>query len=222
MSLINEALKKAQRQRVEAPVDISLPNAAPSLGGGAPRIAKRKEPMSARTQMLLLGGGGLLLLMSGVSAFLLLTEEASPPTPVKPPVVARPVDTTPATPPATDVPVAGNAPVGTPVPVIAPLNPAQQTIASVTLPIIETPQTPVAAAPAILAPTPNPKVYEFLETLKITGIRVSETDPKVIMNDRVFRLNDLVDRGTQLRLIRVDSSSLTFVDATGFEYVKSF
>jgi hypothetical protein len=60
-----------------------------------------------------------------------------------------------------------------------------------------------------------------LESLRISGIRVSPTDPKVIMNDRVFRLNDLVDRPTQLRLIRIDSSTLTFVDASGFEYQKS-
>ncbi len=73
-----------------------------------------------------------------------------------------------------------------------------------------------------VVPTANPKVYEFLETLRISGIRVSATDPKVIMNDRVFRLNDLVDRNTELRLIKVDSSTLTFVDASGYEYRKSF
>ncbi|WP_415663400.1 hypothetical protein, partial [Rariglobus hedericola] len=80
-----------------------------------------------------------------------------------------------------------------------------------------TPPRPIA-----LVPTANPKVYQFLETLRISGIRVSDTDPKVIMNDRVFRLNDLVDRPTQLRLIRVDTASLTFADATGYEYQKNF
>ena len=42
------------------------------------------------------------------------------------------------------------------------------------------------------------------------------------MNDRVFRLNDIVDRATQLRLLRIDGSTLTFIDASGFEYQKSF
>ncbi|HEY9250356.1 MAG TPA: hypothetical protein VIO38_14550, partial [Rariglobus sp.] len=79
---------------------------------------------------------------------------------------------------------------------------------------------PVPVKP--VAPTANPRVYEFLETLHVAGIRVSDTDPKVIMNDRVFRLNDLVDRATQLRLLRVDSSSLIFIDAGGFEYRKNF
>jgi hypothetical protein len=58
--------------------------------------------------------------------------------------------------------------------------------------------------------------------LRVAGIRVSPTDPKVIMNDRVFRLNDLVDRTTQLRLVKVEASTLTFVDASGFEYRKNF
>jgi hypothetical protein len=84
------------------------------------------------------------------------------------------------------------------------------------------PVKPVKPAPAPLVPTANPKVYEFLETLRIAGIRVSATDPKVIMNDRVFRLNDLVDRVTQLRLTKIEASTLTFVDASGFEYRKNF
>jgi hypothetical protein len=100
-------------------------------------------------------------------------------------------------------------------------------------PVMVAPVTPVAPVepvkpvtpptpPAPLVPTANPKVYEILEALRITGIRASETDPKVIMNERVYRLNDIVDRGTQLRLIRVDTTALVFADASGFEYRKSF
>lgn len=65
-------------------------------------------------------------------------------------------------------------------------------------------------------------MYEFLEKLRVSGIRASDTDPKVIMNDRVYRLNDIVDRTTQLRLTRIEASTLTFVDASGFEYRKNF
>jgi len=64
-------------------------------------------------------------------------------------------------------------------------------------------------------------VYEFLEKLRVSGVRASPTDPKVIMNDRVYRLNDIVDKATQLRLIRVDNFTLTFSDPSGFEYRKT-
>lgn len=42
------------------------------------------------------------------------------------------------------------------------------------------------------------------------------------MNDRVYRLNDVVHRETQLRLSKVAPAMLTFVDANGVEYQKLF
>ncbi|MBC8040362.1 MAG: hypothetical protein H7Y06_07465 [Opitutaceae bacterium] len=80
---------------------------------------------------------------------------------------------------------------------------------------------PVVVPPAPREPVANPAVYEFLEKLRVSGVRASATDPKVIMNDRVFRLNDIVDKTLQLRLTRVDNSALIFSDASGFEYRKS-
>jgi hypothetical protein len=78
----------------------------------------------------------------------------------------------------------------------------------------------VIVPPAPREPVANPAVYEFLEKLRVAGVRASSTDPKVIMNDRVFRLNDIVDKPLQLRLIRVDNIALTFSDPSGFEYKK--
>lgn len=272
MSLINEALKKAQRQRTEDPVIVpSSTGTAPGIGSGAaPRIPKRRPPMPARTVILLIGGSALLV-MAGLLGFVMLHDADTPASPSRP-VVAR---TTPA--PGTDAPLgspltpsgktnsATPAPVvlpppivpapapsiaviATPAPVIqaptaAPTSAPMGNVAEVRLPSVIVPPAvtpaptqppgsvevfnrPVVAAHsngfAGLAPTPNPKVYEFLQALKITGIRVSETDPKVIMNDRVFRLNDLVDKSTQIRLLKVTASSLTFVDVNGVEYQKSF
>jgi hypothetical protein len=42
------------------------------------------------------------------------------------------------------------------------------------------------------------------------------------MNDRVFRVNDIVERTFGLRLTKVDTNSLTFTDAGGAVYVKNF
>jgi hypothetical protein len=40
------------------------------------------------------------------------------------------------------------------------------------------------------------------------------------MNDRVYRLNDFVDRALGVRLTKVTRESLTFTDANGVTYVK--
>lgn len=262
MSLINEALKKAQRQRTDAPAPDSSPAAplpaAPEPGPvSAPssRIVKRRTPMPASTLILLLGGGGALLVMACVFVFIffLSDDTVAPEHPAHRPPVAH---TDPAVSPVAPAPVVVAPP---PVPAPAPAPVVTVKLPPIAAPVVETPKpaptpapapvavvaTPAPAipapaptptpAPAVVAPTPapvpvvatpsgpvaNPAVHEFLEKLRVAGIRASDTDPKVIMNDRIYRLNDVVDRATQLRLIRVEASSLVFSDATGFVYRKS-
>jgi hypothetical protein len=41
------------------------------------------------------------------------------------------------------------------------------------------------------------------------------------MNDRVYRVNDLVDRNLGVRLTKVESGRLTFTDASGAVYSKN-
>jgi hypothetical protein len=54
------------------------------------------------------------------------------------------------------------------------------------------------------------------------GIRSSGTDSKVLMNDRVYRVNDYVDRILGVKLVSVSRDTLTFTDANGVTYVKNF
>ena len=241
MSLINEALKKAQRQRTADPVAVAAP-APGTAEAPVARIAKRRAPMPARTLVILVGGGVSLVLMAGLLTFLFWdsgsSEELAPVVPHKTVIAVNPLPTTPITtqptPPVAAVPPV--APIPPPITPIAPLPPVITVkFPSITLPPPEptpevvappplpTPKPPVTPPAQVIVsnPTGNPRVYQFLETLRVSGIRASETDPKVIMNDRVFRLNDLVDRNTQLRLIRVNASTLTFADGNGFEYQKS-
>lgn len=233
MSLINEALKKAQRQRTEeaAPAAPAPTPAAPGTAAvPVARIAKHSPPMPARTLVLLLGGGGAVLVMAGVLVFLFYFGDSEPAAPAKPvvatasPIVATPVPSpapvTPAPQPPSPVPpvisvqlppIVAPSPAPTPAPTPAPV------------PVVVVPPAP---APVVVTPQPrvpvaNPAVYEFLEKLRVSGVRASATDPKVIMNDRVFRLNDIVDKPTQLRLLRVDNFTLIFADPSGFEYRKT-
>jgi hypothetical protein len=93
------------------------------------------------------------------------------------------------------------------------------------------PATPAIAAassqpiPAPEAPDPtkpNPKAQTFVDTIKVTGIRAFGDESKVLMNDRVYRLNDIVDRSLGLRLIEVSNERLVFVDENGIRYTRYF
>lgn len=272
MSLINEALKKAQRQRNDDPAALT----APIPGGGA-RVAKRGQPKSANT-VLLLGSGALVLVVLSVVLTVYLLNRSDP---TPPPVVARvqpvapqvdpaagitppllapppplpestkaptetvtpPVAATPPPNPPTEAPKSSPPlPVETPTRVVetksatvpvTPPRPAPLPPAPAPAPV--TPQaaaplatTPPATAPAPVAPAPaapvkiDDRIATFVETLRITGVKAAGADSRVLMNDRVYRLNEIVDRTLGLRLINVEANSLTFSDANGANYVKHF
>lgn len=82
--------------------------------------------------------------------------------------------------------------------------------------VAETP--PSAAAPL----RPNERVTAFVEAVRVTGIRSSGAESRVLMNDRVYRVNDIVERTLGLRLVEVGADTLTFSDANGVKYVKNF
>src|SRR4051812_7058220 len=79
MSLINDALKKAQRQRNEDPSGTAAPTP-----GGSVRIAKRGEAKSAN-MMVLIGSGALVLVVLSVVVTVYLvnrpSKSATPKTP---------------------------------------------------------------------------------------------------------------------------------------------
>ena len=84
------------------------------------------------------------------------------------------------------------------------------------------PPPPPRPNPNASPPAPDPIVVRFLDELRIAGIRASDTDPRVLMNDRIYRQGDIVDSDTGLRLTRIEPSRLGFEDARGAIYSKSF
>jgi hypothetical protein len=81
-----------------------------------------------------------------------------------------------------------------------------------------------AAEPASALPpgAPDERVTAFVEAVRVTGIRSSGTESRVLMNERVYRVNDIVDRTLNVRLIQAEGDSLTFSDPRGVTYVKRF
>lgn len=280
MSLINEALKKAQRSRSgEGPGHF-----LPAAGGAGPRVAKRDQPRTAQQLVLIAAGAIALVVLSVVITVFWVNQTPEPkptaaapkpaaPAPVSPavkppPVVAPPLNppvltTRPAAevpPPVAQTPIVEKATPTSPptvaadtppvAPILAPRQPATTAPVVVTAPIatpvpvspppVATPPVtppPAASAPIVSAPAPTPsipapatsapprhdeRISAFVDAIRVAGIRSSGTESRVLMNDRVYRVNEIVDRNFGLRLTKVETNTLTFTDANGVVYVKNF
>jgi hypothetical protein len=224
MSLINEALKKAQKQRTGENPSLS---SMPSIGGEkAAQIARRRAPTDFNTILLRLGVGAIVLVAIVVGAVVIFRTEqtdAPPATVATAPVTAVQPTTTPPepAPAAPSTPATSSFTAPTPEPTtIAPPSPAPATVAQVSTPTIEPPKPePVRpAAPAKL----EPRAINYIEGIRVAGIRASATDSKVLMNDRVYRLGDMVEHELGLRLVEITPHSLTFEDDRGARYTRSF
>jgi hypothetical protein len=252
MSLINDALKKAQRARSTDAGDL----APPTTGGG--RIAKRGQPLSAKSIVLYSSGVLVLFVIAVVATVYVLNRPETRPVaaqkPVAPavitpetsgPLIVPPVVNSPAAPPVTPVPIVSEKsppPGASP----APSQPTEPATASSTQAAAPTatapsptsaPATPEKAtagtapakpetspAPAAIPPAPampDERIHRYLDALRVTAVRLqSPSESRVMMNDRVYRVNDIVERSLSLRLTKVESGQLTFTDANGVSYVK--
>ena len=244
MSLINDALKKAQKQRTG---DVPSLASMPSIGGErAARIAKRGKPAGFNTLLLRLGlgAGGLLVLVIGGGV--LLRSAKKPAIPAASPQVAavgsapvQPGSSPSSTPPPAPAATAFSLPIAVPAPPApepapaasapapAPARQAPVVVATKSLPAVSEAK-PVASSPAPQASPAAPpakmggKEINFIEALRIAGIRASATDSKVLMNDRVYRTGDIVEHELGLKLVGITSSSLTFESENGARYTRTF
>lgn len=196
MSLINDALKKAQKQRTgedaEAAVGVSPEGEA--LG----RIVKRDKPPAFSTLLMRIGlsAGALLILLIGAYLGLQRSRQPAEPTPSVAPAIS------PAPPPVVKTTQAPET-FSIPIPPSAP---------------------PVVAAPPPPPPRPkfSPQAISFVDNLRIAGIRASATDSKVLMNDRVYRNGDIVEYELGLKLTEITANSLTFENESGARYTRNF
>lgn len=226
MSLINEALKKAQRQRHEGATD-SAPGA----------IVKRAQPKSARSMLLLVVGAAVLIVASMVATALWVTRTPHTTPSNQPTLATAAAPKVPATSPAPAVATAGitlalpienRGDKGTSGAVTgsALSENASDGTASVghttahLVPATSLP--PPAKITLITPPKPDERIVQFVDSLKVPGVRSSGSESKVLINDRMYRVNDIVDRTLGLRLTKVSPDSLTFTDANGVVYVRNF
>jgi hypothetical protein len=70
-------------------------------------------------------------------------------------------------------------------------------------------------------PHQDHKILALINGLHVTGVRVAGGDSKVLMNNRVYRINDILDYELGVKLTGVSTTVLTFVDENGIIYTRS-
>lgn len=243
MSLLNEALKKAQRQQHTEQQASARVIVQSSFAGTTPAVTR--TGMSTRLFTLLIAGAVVLVSGSVLGTVLLLRKpdaaKAAPaplaltaPTPAAPPAAAPQ--------PAAIVTQATSADAGSlAIRVALPAAPvtqqAEATPASVPEPAAAVTTTPVpAAAPAPAAvTTPQIRIasidedtaaaretaaYSVINAMRISGIRGTGTDSRVLIDGRVYRINSVVDRTLGLRLTAVEADRLLFTDSRGTVFTR--
>jgi hypothetical protein len=243
MSLISDALKKTQRMRTGEPVDVPAGNMPASRPGRHGTSGPTLVWVVAGAIVLVCAAVVTTVFLVRPAAAPALAQAKSAPAPAAantaaPPAVLAPVVIPSGPKPADAAPVvkteaARPAPTPAAAPVVseaAVTPPALATSAPAKIPPLSSaprtagasrqPPTVATAVPAGVAAQPDPRIQAFIDSIKVAGIRSSGTDSKVLMNDKVYRVNDIVDRSLNLRLIEVQADSLTFVDENGVVYTK--
>ncbi len=234
MSLINEALKKAQRRQHEQ-------QAAAGMESDEGSMRSRRKTSTAQIFIVIGAGAAALVVVSVVMTVVWLNRASEQPerTPIAkaapPPVsneTASPIIVAPAVvkPVEDDAPSSAPASIEATPPGVAISQPAVRDPEAKAKADAETNFTDTAAAtsrppiaiPQIAGPTMTEQVQAFVDAVRVTGIRSSGADSKVLMNDRVYRVNDIVDRALGVKLVRVESERLIFADADGMTYEKPF
>ncbi len=244
MSLINDALKKAQKQHSQ----FSSSNLGPALPPGyvpptAAKTGKNSTNPLRPVLMYLLGASVLVCISVGITLYILreppapeptrTTAQPSPPataaapapiapTPVLAPVVASMPAATPT--PSIQAPVATTpAPSAQPAPTVKPLAPLVAT----------TPTPPASAetpAPRITAPALKPaavdpkagqqRVQALVDRIQINSVLVTNSETKIILNNRLYRLGDTIDHSLGLKITEVHENHMVFTDNTGAKFIK--
>jgi hypothetical protein len=208
MSLISDALKKAQRQR-------SMPGEGGLMAGGRGHRRGPKSPGPA----LALGAAALVAIIAVAVAVTITFLQPDPEEIAARINAAR----TPAAEPAP------NAPTPETRVIVLPTLPKSEPAAAAPTVAVENaapaPSEPVGSPPATPPAVARPSVViqQYIDDLVITAValRSVATDNRALIGSRVYAANEIVDRALGLRLVEINETTLVFQDANGARYVRS-
>lgn len=221
MSLINQALRKAQNQRT--------PTHA-TTGGEQASAPRPHYPTNSNQPGLLIGLVAGIALLIGLVAGLTIVVHRKDPAPVAQQAVTLPA-------PAKQIAPAKPAiqPLAAPTP--APTQPLEQDSPSVLndLRLARVAAEAKAAADATsakqveaakqLAATkaaakPSQDIIQWLGKSKISGVRLSTSGNKVILNNKAYSVGETVNVGLGLKVLIIQEKRILFIDPNGKKYLK--
>jgi len=75
-------------------------------------------------------------------------------------------------------------------------------------------------AARVLAAKPSQDAINWLSQSKVTGTRISQSGNKVILNGKAFLVGETVHSGLGLKVVKIKEKSIIFTDKTGNNYRK--
>jgi hypothetical protein len=214
MSLINDALRKAQQERL---------NQSRTTPGQAP-VDYAEQPLSNRPQASGLSKGlalGAAITAIGAAIVILVVSFTGQDTPQNPTAPVRVANQSAALPPPAPAPAPESPPVEPPSP---PPPPAVATTAPEPVENNTTPPADAAAPiPRIGLLTPEQiRIRDHVNSLRITGVRGTGTAGRAMIAGRLYREGDIIEPELGIVLERIEATSLVFTDMTGYEFRISF
>lgn len=233
MSLINQALRKAQRDRT--PERMPVPGA---------RVPTPDAPTSGMKPGLIIGlvvaVAALLALVVGLS-LVLLQDRDTPPVAQHAPAAAAPQPST----TSEDSAPAETEQAAAPQPPVEPLAPRTQPAAPTTPlereaapPVVEelrrareaatakaaaeAEAAAAAAAAAKAAVQPSQAIIDWLARAQISGVKLSPTESRVILNGKSYTEGEYVNFGLGLKVMIIEQKRVLFVDENDKKYLKQF
>ena len=202
MSLINEALRKAQNQR----------NKAPGLGDdtnlGNQPVNYAPQP---RRLGLMIGLALFIVILLGLVAGLtiVIISEIEPQTAQK--------TGTPALPATPSIKTASEPGDVVSTEATTATAPEQQPQIPKT-----SEQSPEVIKAPVAKPEPNQKITDWLEQSTISGVRITSSSSKVILNNKAYMPDKIVNMPLGLKILEIEPERITFIDSNGVEYIKLF
>ncbi len=202
MSLINEALRKAQSQRPQSP------ELSKSLDAGDHSINYANQP---KRFGIIIGLSLFIIILLGLIAglvFVLLSQETKQ-------ITTQTAETKPEAPILETISESSNpenlaekAPTVKETAELSESGPVEMT-------------SPVVKAPVIAA-EPDQKIIDWVEQSTVSGVRITSSSSKVLINNRGFSPGDSVSTTLDLKIFEIEAKRIILIDANGVKYVKSF
>ena len=201
MSLISQALQKAQRER---PTPAASSNQLPP----APQPQQRQSHGG-----LAIGAAIGAAMLIGLLVGLKVASTNRPPAPAT--QTAQPADKQPAL-------IASNS---TPSPALAAHEktaPAQDAPAQPTAPSLPTgePSPSTATDKTSTGADTQQAIVNWLRRAQINGVRLSEDGNKVLLNNQAYRAGDTIHTELGLKVLLIQQTRVLFIDRSGKKYMK--